>query len=171
LELFIDGKKIGEEENLFYLGVTLAKKLPGKAHFQKAAEKAKKRIRLMQSAAGVSFGASLNKLMLTYRTYVRVVRPILEYGTEVFATTTDNHIEILNKVQNQALRIASDAVKTTPIVAMEAYCKVEPLLQRLHQRAMLQFEKMVRVDALWLEFLPTNEKSKKSHITFAQRHT
>jgi hypothetical protein len=28
----------------------------------------------------------------------------------------------------------------------------------LHQRAMLQFEKMVRVDASWLEFLPTNEK-------------
>jgi len=126
LELFIDGKKIREEENLVYLGVTLDKKLPGKAHFQKAAEKAKKRIRLMQSAAGVSLGASLNKLMLTYRTYVK---PILEYGTEVFATTTDNHIEILNKVQNQALRIASVAVKTTPIVAMEAYCKVEPLLQ------------------------------------------
>jgi hypothetical protein len=29
----------------------------------------------------------------TYRTYVR---PLLKYGTEVFATTTDNHIEILN---------------------------------------------------------------------------
>jgi len=34
---------------------------------------------------------------------------------------------------------------------------------------MLQFEKMVRVDASWLEFLPTNEKSKKSHITFANK--
>jgi hypothetical protein len=64
------------------------------------AEKATKRIRLMQRAAGVSWGARVNTLMLTYRTYVR---PILEYGTEVSATTTDNHIEILNKVQNQAL--------------------------------------------------------------------
>jgi hypothetical protein len=29
----------------------------------------------------------------TYRTYAR---PLLKYGTEVFATTTENHIEILN---------------------------------------------------------------------------
>jgi hypothetical protein len=166
LELFIDGKRIREEENLIYLGVTLDKKLTGKAHFQNVAEKAKKRIRLMQRAAGVSWGAKVNTIMLTYRTYVR---PIVEYGTEVFATTADNRIEILNKVQNQALRIASGAVKTTPIVAMEAYCKVEPLLQRLHQRAMLQFEKMVRVDASRLEFLPNNEKRNKSHITFTQK--
>jgi hypothetical protein len=61
-------------------------------------------------------------------------------------------------VQNQALTIASGAVKTAPIVAMEAYCKVEPLLQRLHKRAMLQFEKMARVDISWLKFLPTNEE-------------
>jgi hypothetical protein len=79
-------------------------KLTGKAHFERVAEKAKKRIRLMQRAAGVSCGANVNTLVLTYRNYVR---PILEYGTEVFVTTTDNHVEILNKVQNQALRIAS----------------------------------------------------------------
>jgi hypothetical protein len=53
------------------------------------AEKAKKRIRLMQRAAGVSWGANVDMLVLTYRTNMR---PILEYGTEVFVTTTDNHV-------------------------------------------------------------------------------
>lgn len=62
----------------------------------------------------------------TLKTYVR---PILEYGTEIFVTTIDNHMVILNKVQEpQALRIASGAVKTTSIVAKEAYCRIEPLL-------------------------------------------
>jgi len=44
LELFIDRKKIMEEENLVYLGVTLDRKLTGKVNSEKVAEKAKKRI-------------------------------------------------------------------------------------------------------------------------------
>jgi hypothetical protein len=65
----------------------------------------------MQRAAGVSWGAKMDTLALTYKTYVR---PILEYGTEVFITSSKENFQILEKVQNTALRLITGAVKTIP---------------------------------------------------------
>jgi hypothetical protein len=94
------------------LGVLLDQKLTGKDHLQGAAEKGKSRLRLLQRAAGVCWGTSVSTLTLTYKTYIR---PVIEYGTEIFITASEQDFSAVCKVQNQALRNCSGAIKTTPI--------------------------------------------------------
>jgi ribonuclease HI len=165
LELFIKQEKIQKDYEMTYLGVTFDKKMTGKAHFENQAEKGRKRIRLMQRAAGVSWGAKMETLALTYISYVR---PILEYGTEVFITASKNDLNILDKVQNIALRIISGAVKTAPIAAMQCWTKIDPLQFRTHQRAIQLHEKLARLDPKWLNFPVATAKA---HTTFTQQVT
>jgi hypothetical protein len=45
----------------------------------------------------------------------------LEYGNSVLLTAPKNHLAKLDRVQNQALRIATGAAKSNPIVAIEMH--------------------------------------------------
>jgi hypothetical protein len=165
LELFIKQEKFQKENEMTYLRLTFDKKMTRKAHFKHQAEKGRKWIRLMQRAAGVSLGAKIDTLALTYTSYVR---PILEYGTEVFITTSKNNLYIIEKVQNLALRIISGAVKTGPIAAMQCWTKIDELQSRTHQRAIQLHEKLARLDPKWLNFPVATAKA---HTTFAQKAT
>jgi hypothetical protein len=68
-------------DSMKYLGVTLDKKMTGCLHFEKAAGKGRRRLKLLQRLAGVSCGAKLDTLALTYTSYIR---PSIEYGSEIF---------------------------------------------------------------------------------------
>ena len=71
---------------------------------------------LMNKLAQTNWGADQGVLK---KLYVGNVRSILEYGASTWATAAKTNISRLSKVQNQALRIITGAMKTTPIAAME----------------------------------------------------
>jgi hypothetical protein len=48
------------------------------------------------SPAGVTWGAKLDTLALTYKTYIR---PAMEYGTEIFPAAAAMHSRKIDKVQ------------------------------------------------------------------------
>jgi hypothetical protein len=77
-------------------------------------------------------------------------------------------LNILDKVQNIALRIISGAVKTAPIAAMQCWTKIDPLHFRTHQRAIQLHEKLTRLDPKWLNFPVATAKA---HTTFTQQVT
>jgi hypothetical protein len=99
------------------LGITY-RKLKGKSHISLTADRGKRRLALMRRVAGVKWGCTTETLANTYKMYVR---PTLEYGMEVFPADIPNETKQLDIVQNQALRIITGGVKTTPITAMEIY--------------------------------------------------
>jgi ferredoxin-NADP reductase len=88
-------------------------------------------------------GSETSVLATTYKTYVRQV---LENGTEVFVTAPANALATLDRVQNQALRMITGGIKTTPIAAMEQYSNVEPLNNRREKTAATLHEKLIRLD-------------------------
>ena len=61
------------------------------------------------------------------------VRPVLEYGMTAWGTTAKSNFDRVSKVQNQATRIITGAVKSTPIVGLETITGLSHLRQRLSQ--------------------------------------
>jgi hypothetical protein len=62
-------------------------------------------------------------------------------------TANDKNKETLEKVQNEALRLITGAVKTTPINAMYALTNTNPIKSIIEEQAMIhiQYEKMIRL--------------------------
>ena len=70
----------------------------------------------MEKVAGTTWGADTVTLK---RLYIGRVRPVLEYGMTAWGTAAKSNFDRVSKVQNQAARIITGAMKSTPIVELE----------------------------------------------------
>uniref|UniRef100_A0A0B7BRW2 Uncharacterized protein n=1 Tax=Arion vulgaris TaxID=1028688 RepID=A0A0B7BRW2_9EUPU len=52
----------------------------------------------------------------------------LEFGSTAWATAANTHLQTLDRVQNQALRIITGAMKSTPITEMQKTMEYKPWL-------------------------------------------
>ncbi|KAK7093030.1 hypothetical protein V1264_008689 [Littorina saxatilis] len=126
------------EDQQTYLGVTFDKKMTWKPHINQAEGKARRKLNILRKLAGTTWGATDKILKSVYQ---GTVRPHLEYGSNSWMTAAKTHLQTLDKVQNQALRLITGAMKTTPIVKMEETSSIPPLAKRREQKAMLQANK------------------------------
>ena len=120
----IQGKRIQKEENPTYLGVTLDPKLTLNEQTKKLKKKAKGRLKLVKKLASTSWGADKTTLRQLYLGYVRST---MDYSLALQSLSSPSTQETLDKVQNNALRFISGAMKSTPITALEVHTNVEPL--------------------------------------------
>lgn len=126
------------EDQQTYLGVTYDKKMTWRQHITLAESKARRKLNIMRKLAGTQWGANGKILKSVYQ---GTVRPHLEYGSSSWMTAAKSHQNTLDKVQNQALRIITGAMKSTPIEKMEQVTGIPPLSTRRKQKAMLQATK------------------------------
>jgi ribonuclease HI len=115
----------------------------------------------MKRVASVKWGADSDILKQTYMTYVL---PLLEYSTEVFVGAAESKMKPLDLVQNQALRIITGGVKTTPTVAMEVHTDLMPLQARREIAAINLHEKLSGLDPLYWDRV--HHPAKKHHVSF-----
>ncbi|KAK7112559.1 hypothetical protein V1264_011998 [Littorina saxatilis] len=92
----------------------------------------------MRKLAGSHWGTN-EKILKTV--YQGTVRPHLEYGSSSWATAAKTHQQALDKVQNQALRTITGAMKSTPIQKMEQVTGIPPLSKRRDCKTMVQATK------------------------------
>jgi ribonuclease HI/endonuclease/exonuclease/phosphatase family metal-dependent hydrolase len=126
------------EDQQTYLGVTFDKRLTWKQHIENAEATARRKLSIMRKLAGTQWGAN-EKILKTV--YQGAVRPHLEYGSSAWMTATKTHHQTLDKVQNQALRIITGGLKSTPIEKMEHITGIQPLSKRRACKAMTQAAK------------------------------
>ena len=69
------------------------------------------------------------------------VRPHLEYGSTAWSATANTNQLDPDRVQNQALRLITGAMRSTPITEMERLTGAQPLGQRRDAKNMMQAEK------------------------------
>ena len=127
-----------EDEEATYLGVTFDKRMTWKSHITKAETKARRKLAILRKLAGTTWGANEKTLKTVYQ---GSVRPHLEYGSTAWSTCAKTTQQALDKVQNQALRIITGAMRSTPIKAMEQLTNIQPLNQRREAKIMAQAEK------------------------------
>ena len=106
-----------------------------------------------ENLAGTTWGASETILKQVYQS---TVRPHLEYGASAWMTAAKTHQHTLEKVQNQALRIMTGSMRSTPIAKMEQVTGLPPLKTRWKSKAMVQYTKVKA-----LEDHPMHDREKK----------
>lgn len=113
---------------------------------------------MLKRLTATKWGASQDVLITTYKSYVR---PILEYGGEATITASNTTQEKLNVVQNNALRVITGGVKSTPIASMEAQTEIEPLPARRDKAALSFWERQKRVyGTKWQQYKPAVNRLK-----------
>ena len=123
VHLKLNGQTLHQEDTPTYLGVTLDRRLTWKNELQKNQARAKIRLALMKKLSCTEWGADQNvlkkKKKKKKKLYVRRIRPVLEYGMAASSTAAKSNSSKLSRVQHQAMRMMTSAMRSTPISAME----------------------------------------------------
>ena len=130
------------EDTPTYLGVTLDKQLTWKQQTEKAEARAKVPLALMKKLAGTTWGADTVALK---RLHTDRVIPVLEHGMTAWGTTAKSNFDRVSKVQNQATRIITRAIKLTPIKELETITGLRSLDDRRDFKLLNQTAKFKRL--------------------------
>ena len=106
-----------------------------------------------------------SNLNLTYQKYILRV---ITYSCESLVTAQPHTLQVLEHVQNQALRIITGAVKTTHIDAMLYTTGNKPIQELIKEKAALLHKKLLRIpgDQYWKthENKPRNLKTQNGFV-------
>ena len=142
-QLSLNDTPIAMAECVKYLGVWLDAKLSLGVHIKYTKARAVKRIALLKSIAGKGYGADRAVLI---RLYKALIRPILEYAMGILDGPGTRIVESLECIQNSALRIATGALRTSPVRGLQVESHVFPLSLR-RKELTLRYYLKVKGDA------------------------
>ena len=114
----LGGTPLKEEDEATYLGVTFDKMQTWKQHIAKAEGKARRKMAILRKLAGTTWGAS-EKVLETVNQ--GTVGPHLEYSSTAWSTTAKTNQQALDKVKNQALRLITGSMRSTPITEIRGW--------------------------------------------------
>lgn len=114
-------------EEVKFLGVILDSRLNLHKHIQYVKAKALRRMSILKCLSGRSCGADRYTLI---RLYKAMIRPILEYACHILDGPGNAMVETLESVQNACLRIATGALRTSPVLPMLIDTDIYPLRLR-----------------------------------------
>ncbi|KAK7108830.1 hypothetical protein V1264_016494 [Littorina saxatilis] len=123
LKVKLCGQTLQADNTPTYLGVTFDRRLTWKQQTEKVEARAKLRLALMKKLTGTTWGADAAILK---KMYVGSVRPVLEYGVTAWGTATKSNFDRVSKVQNQAARIITGAMRSTSIQELEKSWALSP---------------------------------------------
>ena len=138
----LNGDTISLVDQVKYLGVILDSKLNLHAHVEYVKARAQKRISVLKCIAGKSYGADRTVLL---RMYKALIRPILEYASFILDGPGNRRVATLESVQNACLRIATGAIRTSPVSALQVEANIPPLYIR-RKELLLRYYLKVKSD-------------------------
>ena len=142
INLHLNNETIQPSSEPKYLGMYLDTKMTWKAHIEKTAEKARNRLNILKRLAAKQWGSSQSVLNHTYKIYIK---PLLLYACETLITANTNALEL---VQNQAMRLITGGVRSTPIAALQIATNNIPIRKEIERVALLQYEKLLRMPSI-----------------------
>ena len=156
---------ISQTDSFTYLGVTFDNKLTWKLQTQNVAYQISKRLNILKRLTGSKWGCTRHILTTTFKTYIQ---PCITYCCEPLITATDNALYTIELVQNQALRILTGGIKSTPKDAMLLLTSMKPIRKVFEERALILYEKLIRSsDGFWYSY-NTKERRLKTQVGFIQ---
>ena len=130
-QLKLYGTVVPYSANPKVLGVTLDSKLSFTTHIHNIVERSTNRLRLLKALTSRRWGANRNVLRLLY---VQYIRPVMEYMAPVWLPfVSEPCLHRLQKIQNQAVRVATGCLVSTPSPHLNVELNVPPIRLRLLQ--------------------------------------
>ena len=138
-QLTLLGNQIPVEPQTKFLGIIFDSKLSFIPHLKQLRTKCTKAINLLKVVAAKQWGSDTNMLLRLYRS---LIRPKLDYGCIVYGSARKSYVQMLDPIQNQALRISLGAFRTSPIDSLEVEANETPLSVRRQKLAVQYFLKI-----------------------------
>ena len=138
VKIMLDDVELQYTDSTTYLGVTFDKRQTWRNHINSIEAKARRKLALIRKLAGTQWGAAETVLK---NVYIGAIRPHLEYGSTTFTSASKSTLYMLDKVQNQAMRLIIGAMKSTPIKVMEETTAISSLGHRRDMRNLIQAER------------------------------
>ena len=135
-EIDINGNKLTASNVVKYLGVLLDKKLTFKNHIKMLSNRGLKSLRILSYLCGRKWGLKSRHRLYLYLNYIL---PKFSYGEELFDSASKTHLQKLDVIQNQALRIISRTIRTTKTELLPILTKVDPLYIRRKKKKLNLF--------------------------------
>jgi ribonuclease HI len=114
-----------------FLGVIFDHHLTYKAHILHVRSACLRILDYVKNISGKSWGADTTVLL---RLYSSLVRPRMDYGIEVYGQAAQSSLALLDPVQNRALRIATGALRSSPVAGLEILTTTPPLILHFQHR-------------------------------------
>ena len=138
--LHLEGIPITEVLTFKYLGVTLdAPTLTWTPHILSLQHVCSQTLNLMKSLAVTKFGADRASLLQIYNS---LIKSKISYSSPLLTTASQTNLDILERIQNSALRIATGALRPTPIPSLQCEANVLPMNLYLSRQAIKTYFKV-----------------------------
>ncbi|GIY31137.1 uncharacterized protein CEXT_359801 [Caerostris extrusa] len=146
-----------------YLGVTFDNKLNWKSHMESISNRFLKKVSVLKRLAGSLWGCDRSTLNVTYKTFIQ---PLITYCCEPLIAANEQVLQKLELLQNQALRLITRAVKSTPINAILLLTNNKPIKTIIKEKALILYEKLIRTgNPYWIKY-PTSTGNLKTQKRF-----
>jgi hypothetical protein len=167
--LSLHGSHIRYVTSIKFLGLTFDNKLTWKKHITALKDRCRRDLQLLRVISAKRWGADLTTLR---RLYTALVLPKLDYGSFLFATACHSTLAELDRIQYEAIRIMTGALRCTPTHMLEAEADIMPLHLRRRQ-LLLQYGYGIAsvpshpVRELLLSYFPIQDHLRQTYILTA----
>ncbi len=128
--LMVDGTPIEWTRSYKYLGIVIDKPLSFKDHVTYIVARIRKRLNLMRAMTSYLTGATAEVLRAFY---VACIRSIVDYAATALALADTRITDVLDKLQNVALRLILGAPSWTKVITMREEANLIPMELRTQQ--------------------------------------
>ena len=140
-QLTLQGIPIQLRESTLYLGLVLDKRLNWRDHVDHLRAKCTSSVSLIKHLSHLSWGADRKSLQ---RLYVALVRSKLDYGAQVYGSSSSGALRRLEPIQNVCLRAITGAFRSSPVVSL---CVETGTLPLEHTRHLLMLKHLFKIQS------------------------
>uniref|UniRef100_A0A1B6KTJ5 Uncharacterized protein n=1 Tax=Graphocephala atropunctata TaxID=36148 RepID=A0A1B6KTJ5_9HEMI len=123
-QFYLEGQPILVADKLRLLGIIIDNKLTFKQHIEQLFLQCHKDLNILKMIACGRNGANPDFVL---RVYKSLIRSKIDYCSFIYGHAPNYVLSKLETIQNQALRIAIEAFKSTPTIGLQMECSVLPL--------------------------------------------
>ena len=137
--LHVNNQSIKVSNQVKFLGVIFDSKLSFLPHIKYLKNSCQNELNILKVISHTDWGADKETLLRLYRS---LVRSKLDYGCIVYGSTRKSHLQALDPIHHQGLRIALGAFRTSPKDSLYAEAGEPPLKFRRLRLAMNYYLKL-----------------------------
>jgi len=139
ITLDLNENRIPLKDNVKFLGLMFDPKLTFIPHINQLKSKCLKSLNLLRSVSTDKWGSDCQTLMSLYR---MLIRSKIDYGSIVYASASEATLANLEPIQNEAIRIATGAFRTTPISSLQILANEPPMHFRRRELSLKYYFKL-----------------------------
>ena len=129
INLTLYNTNLPKSNQIRYLGMILDSKLNWKAHINQLKVKCHQRLSILRCVSRRKWGADRKTLRTLYKA---LIQSPIDYASFLYGTASNEHLDTLNKIQYEGIRIITGALRCTRRTALEAEAFILPLDLRRH---------------------------------------